>query len=85
MEENYYALVLAILTGCTPEEAFEWLDKGYKHRTRQRSKDISIEVLRLRYKGLTNKEIGEILGLSEHAVSKRYNRAKKVIHEESMI
>jgi len=77
MEENWCALCLAILKNCTPEQAFEWLNRGLKKRPAIRGKEINNEIVRLRKLGLTNAQVAKLLGLTKQTVSKRFNRMVK--------
>lgn len=73
--ENHYALIVAILKGCTPEQAFERLNTGHNKTIKAKETEI-LEMIKLKSEGLTYKEIGEMYGLSDHATYrkiKRYN------------
>ena len=77
MNENYYALAVAIINGCTPEHAFEMLDTG--HITKKYDKDQSeaAEMAAIKAQGLTYKQIGEIFGISDQAAYRRIRRYKE--------
>ncbi len=74
MEENYYALALAILKPVTPEQAFQIIS-GQKSKREITTSDIE-KMIKMKSQGMTYKQIGEIYGLSAHAVYARIGRAK---------
>ncbi|MHB1421264.1 MAG: hypothetical protein ACYCX4_17080 [Bacillota bacterium] len=72
---NYYALTVAILTGCLPEIAFDKLDgRRIKKRT-EYTQDAS-DMLQLRESGVTYKDIGEMYGLKKSTVFMRLKRER---------
>lgn len=83
MEANYYALFIAIMKDCTPEQAFDLYYEGHKTRGEYYgNREIDRHICELRGKGMTNREIGERIGLSPWAVSKRYNKYKKAMEAQ---
>lgn len=62
MDENYAALAVSILTGCTPEMAFERLEQGAvtgKTITRDDVNDMKL----FKARGMTYKEIAVMYGV----------------------
>jgi hypothetical protein len=86
MNENYYALYLAIIKNYTPEQAFKALETGKTTKVRLNKELIDV-MINLRNQGMTLKEIGEMFGgISASAVchkityhKKRKNRLNKEI------
>jgi hypothetical protein len=74
LEENYYALAISILKGCTPEQAFELLENGRIKRKKHSSGNSVEEMIVLKSQGFTYKQIGEMFGMSNKAV---YNRIRR--------
>ena len=76
---NYYALTVAILRGCTPEQAAELLETGRLRRGRivntDNLADDVAEMIDLKASGLTYKQVGEMFGCSADTVYTRIRRA----------
>lgn len=85
MKENYYALMVAILKPCTPEQAFELMKNS---SARKKHINVNPEVLIFhKNDGMTYKEIGEMFGITDCAVYiiiKRYKQ-KFIERLEGMI
>jgi DNA invertase Pin-like site-specific DNA recombinase len=78
MEENFYALAVSILRKCTPEQAFELLETGKKHRAKRGTYlDAVPELRKLREQGLSYEAIGELYGMSKDWVYARLKREKE--------
>lgn len=78
MKETYYALLIAILTPCTPEQAFGLMESGEKkHVDSWIRTEMLKEMIRLKKQGLTYQQIGDIYGLGKDDVFKRIKRANK--------
>lgn len=77
MDLNYCALYLAIIKNYTHEQAFEILENGKLSRKKVDLRTLQ-EMVQLRGRGLTYKQIGEIFGLRAHAVYKRLKKAQKM-------
>lgn len=86
---NYYALTLAAMTGCVPEQAFRYLDgleafnnpeaehQVYRHDITQ--EDIA-DMIRMRT-FMTYKEVGQIFNMSAGSI---YQRVKKSKQKEAL-
>jgi DNA invertase Pin-like site-specific DNA recombinase len=78
LNESWCALFIAIYYNITPEQAFETFWKGKVNRiNRSLTKDDELEMTRLKQQGMTYKEIGDIYGISDHAVYKRIKYRRK--------
>lgn len=78
MNENYYALAVSIFCKCTPEQAFELLKTGKKHRAKRGTYlDVVPELRELRAQGLSYEAIGELYGMSKDWAYARLKRAKE--------
>jgi len=73
-QENYYALCVCILSERIPDEAFQVMQILPTPR-KLKDADIS-EILRFK-KCLTWKQVGELYGVSDHAIQKRVSRSIK--------
>lgn len=79
LEENWYALVIAILLKQPQETAFQILEIGKRNRKSLLGTDDTRDMIRLREQGCSLWEIGDMYGISDSAVSKRigYYKNKK--------
>lgn len=81
MEENWYALIIAILLKQPPETSFQILEDGKKNRGKTSLSDNdTLDMIQYRKENLTYREIGEMYGLKDYVVYKRikyYNEHKK--------
>lgn len=78
--ENYHALTIAILseTYCTPEEAFERLDRGLKLiRLRDAEKTNTIDIINLRTQGIKLQDIADMYGVTRSAICHRIKRFQR--------
>jgi Mor family transcriptional regulator len=71
--ENWYVLCIAALGNVTVEQAFEIYSTGKKKATVITEEDTK-DMIKLRQKGLTYKEIGEIYCMNESSVCNRIIR-----------
>lgn len=78
MNENWYALCIAIMLKMPPETAFQVLDIGQRNRKSVLNFDDTRDMLKLKSDGLTYKQIGVMYGISESAACKRMSYYKKV-------
>lgn len=73
--DGYYALAVSIVKGVPVDAAIELLDSG--HKTRKCKKNITSQdiedMLKLK-KTMSYREIGELYGMSHHAVYRRIKR-----------
>lgn len=82
MNENWYALIIAIKFPVTVEQSFRMLDTGKlikrkgKEHVKLSDEDL-LGIIRLRDKGFTYKSIGEMYGMSWTAVHHRIERFRK--------
>lgn len=78
LKENYYALVLSILKGWTPEQSFLYFETGEIMRLSSIRKDITnddvMDMVALRDQGLTYKEIGDLYNAKKDMIVKRIDR-----------
>ena len=77
MEENWCCLAISILTDCTPEQAvviFEFGNNRKNKPTIRLSKEDFEGIREHKNNGLTWKYIGELFGLSESGVLKRFKK-----------
>ncbi len=82
--ENYTALLIAIEKEVCQEEAFKILDivadgkqiSNRKFKVKLINEDMK-DMIKLKNEGLTYKQIGEIYGISDHAVYRRIKRYKE--------
>ncbi len=65
--------MICIITGCTPEQAFEMFTSGKKPQLHLDTKDLEA-MGQYKENGLTWEQIGELFGLSKHAAFRRYKR-----------
>ncbi len=80
MEDNWYALVVAILFNQPPETAFQILEDGTRNLHYSKLTELdTIDMIKFREEGTTYREIGEMYGISESAACKRmsYYKNKK--------
>jgi len=78
LKDNYIACVMCILTGWTPEQCFDYLEKLERPRYNLNvTEDDVLNMVRLKQSGMTYREIGEIYGLSPDATYNRIRRFKK--------
>lgn len=78
LKENYYALVLSILKGWTPEQSFLYFETGKIMRLSSIRKDITnddvMDMVALKEQGLTYKEIGDLYNAKKDMIVKRIDR-----------
>lgn len=72
---NWICLAIAIVKGCTPEQAFEAWEDGIKPHTTWTEDDKRFCVWARRH-GMTNGEVAEALGRKPYNVSHYYNDNK---------
>ncbi len=79
MDENWYALVIAILLKAPQETAFQILELGQRNRKSLLGIDDTRDMISFREQGYTLWEIADMYGISDSAVSKRigYYKNKK--------
>ena len=79
MEDNWYALVVAILLKVPPETSFKILNEGRTSGNSVLNDNDTIDMIKFREEGTTYREIGEMYGISESAACKRmsYYKNKK--------
>lgn len=78
MKENYYALLICILKPITIEQGFDLMDgKFSKVQNTAIHKDDIEDMIRMKLRGMTYRDIGELYGLSEQAVYRRIKRFKE--------
>jgi hypothetical protein len=77
VRDGWYALLISILRDCNPDHAFDLYYLGFKTRPHWGKEKITRFIVCLRDRGYTNKYIGDMLGLTMFAVSKRYNKYKR--------
>jgi hypothetical protein len=76
MKENYYALIVSIFRKCSPEQAFELLKTGKKHRAKRGTYlNVVPELRKYREQGLSYEAIGELYGMSKDWVFARLKRS----------
>lgn len=73
MEENWCSLAICIIVTCTPEQAFAMYADGKRHQVKLDSIDLKA-IERYKELGLTWKQIGDLFGLQESTVFKRFKR-----------
>jgi DNA invertase Pin-like site-specific DNA recombinase len=83
LDENYGALMIAIMKQCHPEEAFRLYRTGYAgtkaYRGKEDSEDVR-EMIRLNEEDkLTYEQIGSMYGISKSCVSKKIKKHKEKI------
>lgn len=76
MNENWYALCVAIVKNVLPEQAFVLLEGQSVYKTIW-GKSNTTDMLRMRQQGMTYNAIGEIYGISGSAVCKRISYINK--------
>lgn len=82
VNENWYALIIASQFPVTVEQAFKILDRG-KNFTKRKdnytkfTKEELQQMEKLKSKGYTYRQIGELYGISLHAAYDRIKRIKK--------
>ena len=79
LEENYLALVIAILCKKTPEQSFYILEFGLK-KLRRITKSEADEMIKYKKRGMTYKAIGEMFGITDQAAHKRIKRRKENVN-----
>lgn len=73
-EDNYLALAVCILTDLGPDEAFaRVVPRTYTEYLQQKQRE-TLEMIRLKNKGLTYNQIGERFEMKGNAVCKRIKR-----------
>jgi hypothetical protein len=78
MPENYCALAIAILNGCSQEQAFDLYYEGRMLPISLADKRAETEdMITLNRKGMSYAEIGDIFGLARGTVGKRIKRGGK--------
>jgi len=77
VKENYYALLICILKPVTIEQGFDLLDGRITHRNNMAITNEDIEdMIRMKQKGMTYQQIGDLYGLSWDSVRRRIKRYK---------
>ena len=72
MKLNYYALIVACLSGCTPETACEKLQHERPSEVRAQLTPEDLQDMQgLKGRGWTYKQLGELYGMHPHAVHGR--------------
>jgi len=74
--EGYLALAVSILAAVPPERAFIMLEKGPIYMTEDITEEDVQDMIKLK-ETLTWPEIGEIYGITHHAVFRRVKNYKK--------
>ncbi|MDD4528241.1 MAG: AsnC family protein [Candidatus Margulisbacteria bacterium] len=77
MEDNWYALVVAILLKVPPETSFKMLNEGSRKVSSALNDNDTLDMLKYREDGITFKEIGEMYGISESAAYRRMKYYKE--------
>lgn len=78
MNDNWYALVIAILFKQPPEAAFQILEDGVKNKGYSPLTELdTLDMIKFRGEGITYKEISEMYGITESAACKRIMYYKK--------
>jgi DNA-directed RNA polymerase specialized sigma24 family protein len=78
MQDNWYALVIAILFKQPPETAFQILEEGERNMNYSKLTELdTLDMIKFREEGITYREIGEMYGISESAAYKRIMYYKK--------
>jgi DNA invertase Pin-like site-specific DNA recombinase len=78
MPENYCALAISIIKGCSPEQAFDLYYEGRMLPISLTDKRAETEdMIALNCKGMSFAEIGDIFGLARGTVGKRIKRGGK--------
>ena len=80
MEDNFCALAISILKGCTPEQAFDLYYDGFTKLDRSTIKEETKDMLALRAQKMTYAQIAEIFGMRWEPVGKRILRADKILN-----
>ena|SRR5690554_1733823 len=80
-EVGTYALVAAILCGCTQEDAFDYIEEGIepriKHKMKYNEKDDIIDIIILKIReGKTYEDIAEIYNISTYSVYGKIRRMR---------
>jgi len=78
LNENWYALCIAIILKTPPETSFQLLGVGKKRSMSVLNFDDTIDMINFKSEGLTYKQIGEMYGISESAACKRMSYYKKI-------
>lgn len=73
MNENWCVFCIAVLKNLSPEQAFRCYEDNKDNRGTYTAADVE-DMKKLKQEGMTYKAIGEIYGISRHAI---YNRLKK--------
>lgn len=83
--ENLLALHIAILKECSPELAFEWLDRYQEKKLIKKApyypwtiEDL-MDISKYRQQGINWNEIGSYYGVNKQTVFKAYKRYKGMI------
>lgn len=78
MQDNWYALVIAILFKQPPEAAFQILEDGVKNKGYSPLTELdTLDMIKFREEGVMLKEVGEMYGITEGAVCKRIEYFKR--------
>jgi len=86
MQDNWYALVIAILFNQPPETAFQILEDGTRNLHYSKLTELdTLDMIKFREEGFTYKEIGEMYGISESAAHKRISYLKKKNRSTAMV
>ena len=77
MKLNYYALVVAVHVGCTPETAFERLQHDRPSTVAAQLSDEDLQDMqRMKVQGWTYKALGELYGMTLYETYGRLRRFK---------
>ena len=86
MEDNWYALVVAILFNQPPETAFQILEDGTRNLHYSKLTELdTLDMIKFREEGITYKKIGEMYGISESAAYKRISYLNKKNRSTAMV
>lgn len=80
-ERGYYALMVSIFGNIPPEEAFFRFEHGKPERVKYKRTTITqedeVDMMLMREQGFSNKAVGDMYGISEHATAKRVERQRR--------
>ncbi|NLU09415.1 MAG: helix-turn-helix domain-containing protein [Tepidanaerobacter acetatoxydans] len=77
LKENYIACIMCILTDWTPEQCFGYLEMCDKRKSTNITECDVLNMVHLKQKGHTYKEIGDLYGLSPGATRNRIMRFRQ--------
>jgi hypothetical protein len=78
MDDNYGALFVSIIKGCTPEVAIRLMGINYMDKASKKAVDLD-EIIKLKAEGKTYAQIGKLFNISGDAVFMRIKRAKRAV------